>query len=257
VSEGTYECAHVVTHANAQTHIASTGTHVISGANGQYVCAAGHQLHYHSNTVSHVNVGSQYTHVVGCDSCGQAASIEHDCDTPGSCAPTTCGAGGNYNLLASGKIHVNQNAHVIYNGATSCTGAGQVLVEGTMEHQAAYTSNTAHVVTGAHIINQGYATSFGSLSYGSASSCTLVAGASGYTASQISGAGQLGGTLHLKSGSYAPSGPVTLMTFGGGCTGQFASVTSDSAAKGYVQYTANSVVWYPSGTTCTSCSYVN
>jgi hypothetical protein len=246
VVAGTMQAASAtVTCAHSATNIANTGKMLVSGT-GQFVLSAGHTLTCAGCAMSCANVGTQNTHVVGCDTCGTAATIVHT-------GSSTVSGGHNFLLKSSGLIHVAQGATCTYTGATQTSGAGKVLVEGTLVHSAAYTSSVAHTVTGSHVVNAANACSFGSLAYGSASQLTMMAGSSGYKAMSVAGHAQLGGTLHLKSGSYAPGSSVTLLNCGSS-SGTFSSVTSDSTTnKGQVHITPTSVVWYPKATgTCTA-----
>jgi len=240
---------------HAATSIASTGKMMVTGT-GQFVLSAGHTLTNQGALVCQ-NVGSssgavatQNTHVVGCDTCGVRASIEH-------VGQTTVSAGHNFLLKASGMIHVTQGSTCTYTGATKTSGAGSVLVEGALVHMAQYTSSSAHTVTGSHVINAANACSFGSLTYGNAAALTMKAGSAGYTAAHVAGQAVLAGTLHLQSGSYKPPSSVTLLNCGS-TSGQFASATSDSStAKGQIHFTPTSVVWYPYATgACTNCCLV-
>jgi len=253
VVHGAYECADVVTHNHAETHI-EAGAHAIVSGSGQYVCGAGHKLIVHSGVnCDHVGVSGQ-THVI-------AGSIEHVSDSA-SAGPSYVNAGANYALQATGKIHVNQGATCAYKGATQTTGAGEVLVEGTLQHEADYASNCKHTIAAGatHVINAANACSYGSLSYDSAAQTVIKAGSNGYTATQVSGAGQFAGQLHLQSNGYAPPQEVVLHNCGS-AAGGFTAVTHDSATvKGQVQVTANQVVWHPYATgpcVAPSCCAVN
>jgi len=253
--DGIYECAHIVTHFNPFCHIRPKAWHLVSGLNGSHICAPGNQLLCHSCLMNTSNTGTQYTHVVGCDSCNLPASIEHVCDIPGSCTPSYV-YGGNFWLMESGSIHVQISASLFLNGTVQVSGFGLVFVEGTMQHEAQYISNCSHLIEGKHSINMGFSIFFGKLAYSSNAHVVMVAGPSGFIAISISGSVVFGGSLTLQTNGFVPSGLVTLMTYAS-FSGNFSSVASDSATKGFLQYNANSLVWYPSGTTCSGRTTVN
>jgi hypothetical protein len=170
-----------------------------------------------------------------------------------SCAVTKASA-----IRGTATSTVEVTGATVCHAPTTVEGVARVTVSGTLDHEAAYTSNCAHTVTGAHIINAANTCSYGSLAYGSAASLTMKAHpVNGYTATRVAGALTCGGSLHLQSGSYVPPQQVVLHSCGS-VAGKFSSVTCDSATiKGQIHYTANSVVWYPYATgPCTSCTQV-
>jgi len=143
---------------------------------------------------------------------------------------------------------------------TATSSTAKVVVAGTLSHQAAYTSNCAHTITGTHIINSAAANScsFGALTYGSASQVIMQAHpTNGFTTANVAGHSTMAGALHLTCGSYRPPSAVNLVK-AGSCSGTFSSVTSDSSSiKGQIHYTPTGCVWYPYATgACTSCTHV-
>jgi len=244
-SAAIHECADVHTAAHVSTQINEQAKLRISGATGQYNCAAGHTLNLKGATVEHVNVQAQDTLRV------QAGAAVH---AVASATPTSFGAGGQVNIEESAKLHVDTGAKLQIAGPCTTRGAGQVLVQGELSCQAAHTSSAPVVVAsgGAHTLNCAEQHSYSQLSYQDGAACNIVAGSQGIKPVQVSGQAQLSGSLNIRAAAsgYAPAGPVTLMQ-AGSVQGSFQSCASDSATvKGAVQVTANAVVWYPNASQC-------
>jgi len=247
-SSAIHEVADVHTCAHASTQIQEQAHLKISG-NGQYSCESGHKLNFQGSIIEHENLNIQETiHV--------KAGGEVHVQPCTSGAPTVIqNAGAKINIEESAKIEIHASSKLQIAGACDTHGAGPILVSGgELECKAPHTcAAPLQVVGGTHTLNCDQQHSYSSISYDSASKCNVQAGASGFKAVQVNGAAQLNGALHIQTGSYAPSGPVTLFQAAGSgsIAGNFASCTSDSASiKGAISASASAVTWYPTASAC-------